>query len=375
MHIYNDYDFKPLEKRFEILFQNKSKKLFNPWESSYDAAKLASIMYKFDLYDSIKTALKNGIDPSKIFIINGNFIDQKQILKTDVENKLKAFENLTNIGKIVPLYPNSYLSNLSLLYSFKKESRQFSRKHNFNCFSDQEFNVQLELLLQNNENYSFKKVLDHLANKTIVKIEKFHTHQAKLLNEYNLIVKKYSFQIDKADEFHRSKNKKTIDKFLINNHSIDINHQEQYQYFYRPFHDLLINMEKPIVGVFEEDGLKFNIFCKSAIVYSDQMPQAFIDLFLMSHNSPFKKKYLIPLSIVSILHGSFYALISDWKEIESTLKIREERKSIELDNESKRQKLNKSLLKEIDKTKNEIKSKNQEDLNQYDIHINEYMRV
>ena len=375
MKIYNDYEFKPLEKRFEIIFQNKSNKLFNPWESSYDATKLSTIMYKLDLLDSISTALNNGIDPSKIFIINGNFIDQEHISKTDVENKPEAFENLTNIGNVVPLCPNSYLSNLSLIYSFKKESRKFSRKYDFNCFSDQDFSAALDIIFQNNGNHSFKQVLNQLANQVIIKIKKFHNHDVKL-SEYKTIIKKYASEIDKVDEFNRSKNKKTIDKFLINNQDIHVNYQEQYEYFYLRFHRLLINLEKPVVGIFEEGyGLGFNILCKSAIVYSDLYPHAFIDLYSMSHNSPFKKKYLIPITIVSMLHGSIYALINDWKEIESTLKIREERKSIELDNESKRQQLNKSLLKDLDNTNNAIKDKYQDDLNQYDIQIHEYIQV
>ncbi len=373
MQLYNDYNYKDISKSFKIILENKSDVIKTPWEASYESIQLSTIFYKLDLFSSIEQALKNGLNPSDIFILDGNFITQNDIKKLNSKDIFTAYNELNNIGLITTLLPNNFHMSLSLIFSFKKDIIKLSRSYNFNPFSQEDFK---DIILNhlNNSNLSFKEIIDVLSNKILNKIEKFKNKNV-LLNKFNKLKKYYLSEIEKIENFIRSKKKKDIEKALLKNEKININYKRYYNDFYEKFFILFLTLDKPIVGVLYNNSLKFDIFSKHSILYSKDFENAFIDLYYMSHNSPWQRKFKLSLALIITLYLATDRIINSWKTIEEISKIQLEKESIKLDIIGKKQKLNNAILKKnskiIKKFNEDIKNK----LMDYNISIEKQIKI
>ena len=68
--MFDDYAFKKVNTRISIEFEQERDEPIYPWEIAGFLGKINTIYYKFELLNSICSAINNGISPENIFILD-----------------------------------------------------------------------------------------------------------------------------------------------------------------------------------------------------------------------------------------------------------------------------------------------------------------
>ena len=201
-----------------------------------------------------------------------------------------------------PLKPNKDYKCTSILFSFREESKKFTNFHDISGFSNDKFKRIIESHLY--KNISYIEIIDTLASEVLSQISKIKSEKKKtnILNQYNFIVSKYKQMLQDYYSFPKSKNDKDIQKCLNKDKKLPKHLEESYEIHYKQFHDCMIDIDRPIVGILDDTlTLKFKILNKDSLVYTFENPHAFIELVAVGHNSPWYKEFLLPGTIIAML--------------------------------------------------------------------------
>ncbi len=87
-----------------------------PWEIGGFLESINTLYYKFDLLNSISSALTEGIKPSDIFVFDKSLPLYKRYSKLNLLEESNAASHFYSIGLPYPLFPNQDIYEYNLLY-------------------------------------------------------------------------------------------------------------------------------------------------------------------------------------------------------------------------------------------------------------------
>lgn len=113
--MFDDYEYKN-SKRISIRFVQERDEPMYPWEIGGFLDNINTIYYKFDLLNSICSAIKEGINPSDIFVFDKSLPLYKRYSEMNLLGESQAASNFYSIGLPYPLFPNKDIYEYNLLY-------------------------------------------------------------------------------------------------------------------------------------------------------------------------------------------------------------------------------------------------------------------
>lgn len=113
--MFDDYDYKN-NKRISIRFVQERDEPMYPWEIGGFLDNINTIYYKFDLLNSISSAIKEGIGPSDIFVFDKSLPLYKRYSEMNLLGESQAASHFYSIGLPYPLFPNRDIYEYNLLY-------------------------------------------------------------------------------------------------------------------------------------------------------------------------------------------------------------------------------------------------------------------
>ena len=113
--MFDDYDFKNTGKRIKMCFRQVREETMYPWEIAGFLNELNTSYYKFELLNSVSSALKNGISPDDIFIFDSSLPLYERYSSLNLVSEEISGETFYRIGLPYPLKPNAFIYQYHLL--------------------------------------------------------------------------------------------------------------------------------------------------------------------------------------------------------------------------------------------------------------------
>ncbi|MDH5163933.1 hypothetical protein [Heyndrickxia oleronia] len=326
--MFNEENFKDHSKKLEIKLVRSDDNLLTSWQISDFISQLTKHYYKNELLNTISLALKHGVSPNNIIIfeesfeINNSYSNIDGILDFTKPVDVKTFYHL---GEPISMFPNEEIIKLNSTFSYFRKTNEILGKYNFSRIN------------KNNLHYYYTMIKGKQPHKKIIgEIE-------ALAKE---IVKESSNKNEDISNFKENANKltnDTLNKFFnyekkieslkilmdsIENNELEIfknpNYQRLAKDYFNDFFTKFENLVRPIVGIYNNDTQKVQIFCQGFMNKAKHDPSRFLDLKRISHNSPYEAIFTfgIPIIIplISVLN---VALTSRRLETESEIAFRE----------------------------------------------------
>ncbi|WP_133683142.1 hypothetical protein [Paludibacterium purpuratum] len=123
--MFDDYDYKNSGIRICLKFVQQHDEPMYPWEIAGFLNKLNTSYYKFELLNSICSAIKNGVSPSDIFIFDHSLPLYRRYANLNLVEDSTAVKNFYDIGLPVPLAPEPGNYDLNLFYQLFKTINSF----------------------------------------------------------------------------------------------------------------------------------------------------------------------------------------------------------------------------------------------------------
>lgn len=128
--MFDDYDFKSTSTRIELKFVQEKDEPMYPWEIASFLNKLNTAYYKFELLNSICSALTHGISPEHIFIFDRSLPLYKQYSEMNLLSEPHAAKTFYPIGTPIPLVPSKYVYDLNCFYkAFHQINSTLKKSH------------------------------------------------------------------------------------------------------------------------------------------------------------------------------------------------------------------------------------------------------
>jgi hypothetical protein len=279
MQLFNEYEHKDTTHKTEIELIRKSDIQLSGWELGNLLSKMAIYTYRFELIDTISLALQNGIDPKNIIILDHSF--ELNTSYSDLEFvslESRDIVNIYNIGRPISLFPNDEIFKLNIL---------FRLIYNINeKFKDNHIRkVPVENLCKYINRFSAldgENIISDFYN-DLVETYRFKDDE-KILSEINNIFEEIKKINNKyiTDAVERE----SIDRQLRNNESrVGKYNHEIYKEYFEQFYFYLMNIPRPVVGIYYEEDKKIQVLCV-AHINRKLRNETFFDIKSISHNSP-----------------------------------------------------------------------------------------
>lgn len=127
--MFDDYDYKKTDTRIKVRFVQRRDEPMYPWEIAGFLNKLNSVYYKYELLNSICSAVNQGISPSDIFVFNNSLPLYQRYADMNLLVESKAAKGFYVIGLPYPLFPNAKIYEFNLLYQAFNTVNVFLRKN------------------------------------------------------------------------------------------------------------------------------------------------------------------------------------------------------------------------------------------------------
>jgi hypothetical protein len=127
--MFDDYEFKEPEVRIRLRFTQEKDEPMYPWEIAGFLSRLNTVYYKFELLNSISSALEHGISPKDIFILDKSLPLYKRYSTLNLLNESEAAQVFYPIGLVYPLEPSSDLYSENLLSRMFAVVNSYLRKN------------------------------------------------------------------------------------------------------------------------------------------------------------------------------------------------------------------------------------------------------
>ncbi|UZE28457.1 hypothetical protein [Pseudomonas asplenii] len=129
--MFDDYAYKNTTTRVRVKFTQKHDEPMYPWEIASFLAKFNTVYYKFELLNSICSALKEGIQPEDIFIFDHSLPLYERYSEMNLLSEPLAAKLFYPIGKPIPLAPSKWVYEYNCLYCFFQEVNSFLKRNHF----------------------------------------------------------------------------------------------------------------------------------------------------------------------------------------------------------------------------------------------------
>lgn len=280
----------------EVKIQSLEEYNMSNWEATHAFDTLNTGNNKVNILKYLSDYLNNNGQENKIFIFSSSFkINSNYSKYFDNGNELSLnnldnLQNITYMGKIIPLQYNEYLAKLQhLLDEYKFLNYTLDNFENHNIKRKKFVKRDLIKYIKMISNNTMNEILEAMFNNYKDKINQVYKKQKKSNEEfYNKTIKKLSQRRNNID----NKYNKFIHTSIANTNKTFMNN------FY--------SFSRPIIGIYED---KTNII---KIINSDQMFEKgknyhnSLGLISISRNSPIK----IIVNSTGIMESIFTYLIS-----------------------------------------------------------------
>lgn len=133
--MFDDYDYKDTGSRIKVKFSQERDEPMYPWEIASFLKKFNTVYYKFELLNSICSALIRGIKPEDIFIFDHSLPLYEKYSEMDLLSEPVAAKLFYPIGMPIPLLPSINIYEYNFLYRIFNTINSFLKKNHIGALS------------------------------------------------------------------------------------------------------------------------------------------------------------------------------------------------------------------------------------------------
>ncbi|MGN8032331.1 hypothetical protein ACTJKS_22385 [Pseudomonas sp. 22189] len=127
--MFDDYDYKDTGARIKVKFLQRRDEPMYPWEIAGFLKKLNTVYYKFELLNSICSAVNHGISPEDIFIFDHSLPLYERYSEMNLLSEPFAAQLFYSIGMPIPLMPSVSIYEYNCLYRIFNTINSFLKKN------------------------------------------------------------------------------------------------------------------------------------------------------------------------------------------------------------------------------------------------------
>ena len=309
----------------------------NSWEVNDFLNRLSNLSYKYEILNEIGMRINDGLKPENIVIISNSFdftLKYRSLKNRRKINLLKESDVITlyHLGRPISFFPNNYIYRFNFIFQVFREVNELLRKYKSNRLGKD--------LLYQYANYDLNDVILKIKEDTIRNIkEKNNDIDNSFERKLENIINKYNSKINTYEN-----DRLEFDKVLnLKDHEIEDDYKEKYYYiegkYFNAFSKLFSKLDRPIVGIYDENKKSIEILCINYIYRSDNSDNG-VEIREITHNSPL----LFNLLISATMCPAIYGLIKSIQVNNENAKI-----------ESSNSKLKSEQYKKIDEIERDLK--------------------
>lgn len=321
-------NYKDHSKKLEVKLVRSDDNLLTSWQISDFISQLTKHYYKNELLNTISLALKHGVSPKNIIIfedsfeINNSYSNIDGILDFIKPVDVKTFYHL---GEPISMFPNEEIIKINSIFSYFRKTNELLGKYNFSRIKKNNLHSYYTMIKGNHPQKKIIGEIEALAKEIVREssnknedVSNFKDSASKLTNDTLNKFLKYEKEIESLKILMDS----------IENNELEIfknpNHQRLAKDYFNDFFTKFENLVRPIVGIYDNDSQKVQIFCEGFMNKAKHDPSRFLDLKRISHNSPYEAifNFGIPI-IIPLIAVLNVALTSRRLETESEIAIKE----------------------------------------------------
>ncbi|WP_152545518.1 hypothetical protein [Pseudomonas chlororaphis] len=127
--MFDDYDYKDTGSRIKVKFSQKRDEPMYPWEIAGFLKRFNTVYYKFELLNSICSAVNQGISPEDIFIFDHSLPLYERYSEMDLLSEPLAARLFYPIGMPIPLLPSVNVYEYNCLYRIFNTINSFLKRN------------------------------------------------------------------------------------------------------------------------------------------------------------------------------------------------------------------------------------------------------
>lgn len=279
---FDDYNFKDTTHRVALTFRQIKEKILSPWEISKFLNNFNTYYYKAEVFNTIGIALNNGIKPENILILDESFKVDHQYLKINqIDCKSENLQYLYTIGKPISLFPNQEIIFLNSLFKHFRFLNEALYQSSVKSLSLKKLFIYFNAYLGEDKELLFillKEDTNELISKSSNKDKKDQAY-----HKINTIIAK--FQAEEKQKNNEFSNLKLIQEKIENRQKLTKYEEILYKQYFQKFYFLLRDIQRPLVGVYDEETKQISVLCRAHINKKDPKSVT-LDLKYIKHNSP-----------------------------------------------------------------------------------------
>lgn len=273
-----------MSERLEVLLKKSSDYVMSTWEVQDFLNKISSNYYKLDLLNELNKVINEGTSLKQIVIFDKSFdFNQKYEFLKDTSvidlTSNSGVKNFFHLGLPIGLLPQTKLIELRIKYILFRDINTYLNSIKVDRLDKSQLK---EITFT-----SFEEAISLIRSNYIQNIELKYEDEEKIFYEKKceeILSEKlleYSNYIEKCDgicEFTEQivQNEKDVYSKVFNS---------EYKNFFGLFNDNFARLERPVIGVFDNELQQVKILCRQHIHRSSR-GSSFLDLKSFSHNSP-----------------------------------------------------------------------------------------
>lgn len=336
--LYNDYDYKNYRKRLVLKLERKYATSVRPWDLSNFINVVSAGYYKYQVLDSVVTALSKGIPPERIFVLDKSFRLNVAYSRHEILSLQKdGLNKLYKIGNPISLFPDEDILVAGLIFKLYKKINNFllsnkSRrlrigniKDSYDSFKKTGFSHSTIFLFRGavrnlmagkfaSPDFAGQKDQDSLR----IALNKLKALKKGTDDEYKEFISlRDNGILNYISDCHLNNRKITFKKEWTDR---GFGKKQVLEKYFDAFFSKLKRLSRPIVGIYDKEQNKIRILSISHI----HLKKDYLNIKEISHDSPLSVilECSIPLLFMILTQSIslWYALKSGRIEIENLLK-------------------------------------------------------
>lgn len=329
--LFIEENYKDTSKKLEVKLVRSDDTLLTSWQISDFISQLTKHYYKNELLNTISLALKHGISPKNIIIfeesfeINNSYSNLDGVLDFTKNVDVRTFYHL---GEPISLFPNEEIIKINSIFNYFRKTNEILGKYSFSKINKNNLHTYYSMIKSKHFHNNIVGVIETLAKDIVKESANKNDDRENFTENLNKLTKdtinKFSIferEIDSLDILMDSLEKNEFD--IFKNTTYLRLEKDYFNYFFTKFENLV----RPIVGIYNNDTQKVQIFCKGFMNKAKHDPSRFLDLKRISHNSPYEAIFTFGIPIIIPLITVLNVALTSRrlnKESETALREREE---------------------------------------------------
>lgn len=322
---FDDYKYKNTSKKVRFTLRQKEEKILSPWQISNFVNNFNTYYYKTEVIETIIIALKKGIAPENIIVLDESFKIDRQYKKISyISTTDEDLKSLYHMGNPISLYPNDKIILMHMLFKyfrkineslkiiFKAKKLDVASLHiYYKSYLDKKFDDMLNLIRLDIKECLKESSEEQSQRDTIEKV---------------LIEFEKSFQ----DYLKNKKNLENIKELLSKNDltNIDFKDKEFVKYF-KSFYKYISHIQRPVVAVYNSNNI-LTILCR-AHINKNEANAVTMNLKSITHNSPVAGIFEAGATVIKAINDEDRAKqLHELQLKQEDLKVEQEKIKLEL---------------------------------------------